>query len=48
MEDQDVHKNREKKLRQLKQKIRDQNYLRQAVGRLATSLTREYYQRIQR
>lgn len=46
MEDQ--AREREQRLRQLKQKIRDPRYLRQAVNRLAGKLAKEYYLRLER
>jgi hypothetical protein len=45
MEDRIALKSRETLLEDLKRKIRDPNYLQEAVQRLAGNLTREYYQR---
>jgi hypothetical protein len=45
MEDRISLRSRESQLEDLKRKIRDPRYLREAVTRLAGNLTREYYQR---
>ncbi len=48
MEDRTQSQKRERILRELKQKIRDPDYLQLAVQRLAGKLAKEFYQRTQR
>lgn len=47
MEDRIMRETRDGLLEELKRKIRDPNYLQEAVKRLAGNLTKEYYQRNQ-